>query len=558
MSDSSVAPVNLFVTPGENIQNVRATGPAAAEEPGLSFEDVPALAKVREEQRADKKRTKDASEQDVATPCASEQTNPTQIEKPESGVSNHKGESVARNKKAHSSERGAETVARDTKGAGAVVAVGTTVQIAKGQAKSDGHVEGADSQNQGPLPGKMGSSQPQRSNRPQAASNPESPALPSHTTLSRGMPMAGPSQKGGSDVAVKATVEVTHGQSIPGKAVVSATSEKAPEGIRDSPAGKSQTGVPKGSTPDTPQVDGRGNSEKAAATVQVSQALAAAKPQAVSTEKQPDRAVTKADADPNVAAQDAEKANRNPSTIRPESRNLEGHRDREAVAVSSEKSEQAAVGQGQGKEGNLPGSKDGPGQQVEVSVTNSNEIATSSSRASSQASNTTNFDAPGLKSPSQSVSDQILDSVRATLAAGQRQVMVRLNPPELGAVSVRFQEQAGEIRAVLEVARSETRQEVERAIPEVLRTLQESGVQIRRVEVILSEQSGRDLGQSRWTSGQQDGGTQQQNPQQHGDNPSGPWRTAWGPQGQSLHSGPSSEEADPQTLTGAGRINMLM
>ncbi|MBN1359603.1 MAG: flagellar hook-length control protein FliK [Sedimentisphaerales bacterium] len=213
------------------------------------------------------------------------------------------------------------------------------------------------------------------------------------------------------------------------------------------------------------------------------------------------------------------------------------------------------MAQAPSKEGSFSDSKEGLKEQADGSMPSGNGPAAFSQRISVQTPGTSGFEGATPKSGSQSVSDQILDSVRASLAGGEKQVMVRLNPPELGAVTVRFQEQGDQIRAVLEVSRNETRQEVERAIPEVLRTLQESGVQIRRVEVILSDQSGKDLGKDQL---QQDAWAQQQTSQQHAGNPQAPFATGWSSQTRATRSSAEPDGTGSQGVTSTSGINLLI
>jgi flagellar hook-length control protein FliK len=54
---------------------------------------------------------------------------------------------------------------------------------------------------------------------------------------------------------------------------------------------------------------------------------------------------------------------------------------------------------------------------------------------------------------SASVSEQIQESLRASLARPDQQITIRLNPPELGTVLIKFQEQNSQITGVLEAAR---------------------------------------------------------------------------------------------------------
>lgn len=97
------------------------------------------------------------------------------------------------------------------------------------------------------------------------------------------------------------------------------------------------------------------------------------------------------------------------------------------------------------------------------------------------------------RGPVHSIADQILDSVRASSTPADRQILVRLDPPELGSIMVRFQEKEGQIAGVLEVTKDQTRQEVEQALPQVVRGLQEAGVLVRRVEVVVADQSEKDM-----------------------------------------------------------------
>lgn len=110
------------------------------------------------------------------------------------------------------------------------------------------------------------------------------------------------------------------------------------------------------------------------------------------------------------------------------------------------------------------------------------------------------------------VGHQVLESVRSSLSqqTGDKEITIHLNPPELGKVSVRFQEQGAEITGTLEVSKPQTRAEIEHALPEIIRSLADSGIAIRRLEVVLSqnEQSGSQTSRDPLL---QDGFFQQQN-----------------------------------------------
>ena len=99
---------------------------------------------------------------------------------------------------------------------------------------------------------------------------------------------------------------------------------------------------------------------------------------------------------------------------------------------------------------------------------------------------------PGHTSPSSVSADigkQILESIHSSLSQeGQnQQITIRLNPPELGKVFIKFDEQDNQITGLLEVSKPQTRIEIQQALPQIIRSLQDSGIQIKRLEVVLSE-----------------------------------------------------------------------
>jgi flagellar hook-length control protein FliK len=85
--------------------------------------------------------------------------------------------------------------------------------------------------------------------------------------------------------------------------------------------------------------------------------------------------------------------------------------------------------------------------------------------------------------------EQIRESIHSLTSQGDQQITIRLNPPELGYVSIKLIQQADEITGLLEVSRAQTRYEIEQVLPEVLRNLADSGVQIKRLDVMLEDQS---------------------------------------------------------------------
>lgn len=86
---------------------------------------------------------------------------------------------------------------------------------------------------------------------------------------------------------------------------------------------------------------------------------------------------------------------------------------------------------------------------------------------------------------------QIFQSVQTSIQQGQREITVHLNPPDLGRVSIKFSEQGKELTGLLEVTNSQTRAEIRQAIPEIIRSLEASGISIKRLDVVLSDLSGK-------------------------------------------------------------------
>jgi len=121
---------------------------------------------------------------------------------------------------------------------------------------------------------------------------------------------------------------------------------------------------------------------------------------------------------------------------------------------------------------------------------------------------------PGQTSPSSVSADigkQILESIHRSLSQeGQnQQITIRLNPPELGKVLIKFNEQDSQIIGLLEVSKPQTRIEIQQALPQIIQNLQDSGIHIKRLEVVLSE--GEQAGQEALKDQSlQNGWTQQQ------------------------------------------------
>jgi flagellar hook-length control protein FliK len=111
---------------------------------------------------------------------------------------------------------------------------------------------------------------------------------------------------------------------------------------------------------------------------------------------------------------------------------------------------------------------------------------------------TKTFEYPSQNLPNNTsveIGKQVLESIHNsyTQEGRNQQITVQLNPPELGKVLIKFQEQDSQITGLLEVSKTQTRVEIEQLIPQIVRSLQESGIQIKRFDVTLTqgEQSGQ-------------------------------------------------------------------
>ena len=88
-----------------------------------------------------------------------------------------------------------------------------------------------------------------------------------------------------------------------------------------------------------------------------------------------------------------------------------------------------------------------------------------------------------------SPAQQIIDSIRLNIDTPQPQINISLNPPELGRVRIMFQQIDGEITGLLEAQKRQTKYDIAKSIPQIVASLQECGVQVRRINVLLNEQN---------------------------------------------------------------------
>lgn len=132
-------------------------------------------------------------------------------------------------------------------------------------------------------------------------------------------------------------------------------------------------------------------------------------------------------------------------------------------------------------------------QNIEQILSHSDPHGPTASQSATPAANARPANLPGQSPPADVSADigrQILESIHGSPSqqGAERQITVRLNPPELGQVFIRLQEHETGMTGILEVSRSQTRFEIENALPEIIRNLQDCGIQVRRFNVVLSEQ----------------------------------------------------------------------
>jgi flagellar hook-length control protein FliK len=89
------------------------------------------------------------------------------------------------------------------------------------------------------------------------------------------------------------------------------------------------------------------------------------------------------------------------------------------------------------------------------------------------------------------IREQISLAVQGSIKQGQQQITIHLNPPELGRVSIKFTENNNELTGLLETTNSQTRAEIRQALPDIIRSLEESGINVKRLDVTLSDSSAK-------------------------------------------------------------------
>ncbi|MHC4069361.1 MAG: flagellar hook-length control protein FliK [Planctomycetota bacterium] len=120
-----------------------------------------------------------------------------------------------------------------------------------------------------------------------------------------------------------------------------------------------------------------------------------------------------------------------------------------------------------------------------------------------------------------SVGEQIQESIHSSFRTGNQQIVIRLNPPELGKVAIKFAEQGDNIAGLLQVDKPQTRDQIQQVLPEIIQNLQNSGIGIEKLEVVLTNQQEQQTSKDQSSTAGQDSWAEQQsspNPESQGNN----------------------------------------
>jgi flagellar hook-length control protein FliK len=142
---------------------------------------------------------------------------------------------------------------------------------------------------------------------------------------------------------------------------------------------------------------------------------------------------------------------------------------------------------GPSKDPGRSASGNGPGANFEhlLSANHGQMTISEQSSAAMRAATATNHSPPG--DGTAGISQQIMESIQSSLGQADKHITISLYPPELGKVVISLKEQEDQLTGLLEVSKAETRYQIEQALPQIVRSLQDQGVQLRRLDVQLSE-----------------------------------------------------------------------
>lgn len=84
---------------------------------------------------------------------------------------------------------------------------------------------------------------------------------------------------------------------------------------------------------------------------------------------------------------------------------------------------------------------------------------------------------------------QIIRSIQTDYNHDIQRINLTLSPAGLGMVRIHFQRTGEEISGLLEIEKTETRQEIEKSLPQILSVLDSQGIQIRKIDIASSTNS---------------------------------------------------------------------
>ena len=167
------------------------------------------------------------------------------------------------------------------------------------------------------------------------------------------------------------------------------------------------------------------------------------------------------------------------------------------------------------------------GKEVSAQAIANNPQLTAGKEFSVAALNTTPSDIHNTNFGS-SVREQVSNFIQSSYQpGGQQQISFRLNPANLGSVAVNFQENAEGITGTLHVNQAQTKDEIQRAIPEMIRNLGEAGIHIKKLEVVLTNQQSYDNAKDQSFNASQNGNPSQQNQPESGQTSGGTTQNQW-------------------------------
>ncbi|HOK67341.1 MAG TPA: flagellar hook-length control protein FliK [Anaerohalosphaeraceae bacterium] len=85
--------------------------------------------------------------------------------------------------------------------------------------------------------------------------------------------------------------------------------------------------------------------------------------------------------------------------------------------------------------------------------------------------------------PPLSASQQVLRNIQNAVQNDIQSIQISLTPEGLGLVRIKFDKIGDEISGILEIQKEQTRQEIEKSLPNILASLENQGIQIRKIEI---------------------------------------------------------------------------